>query len=122
MISVVNKYKHTPTNLDFYIGRGSPLGNPFSWHPGVDSKFRVADRAEAIKKFTEYLDHAIMNDVVVVHTLDQIAEVARNYDVNLVCFCKPKDCHGDIIKRVLDRRIERQREHQSKWLQGLDKK
>jgi hypothetical protein len=30
MITVVNKYKHTPTENDVYIGRGSALGNPFT--------------------------------------------------------------------------------------------
>lgn len=30
MITVVNKYRHKPTPLDVYIGRGSVLGNKFT--------------------------------------------------------------------------------------------
>ena len=27
-------------------------------------------------------------------------------DVNLVCFCKPKSCHGDIIKMIIENKID----------------
>ena len=107
MIRVVNKYKHTPTTDDVYIGRGSPFGNQFSWLPGTAEKFRVSDRAEAIKRYAEHLEWARMNDPVIYKGLNLLcAKALRDEPINLVCFCKPQACHGDVIKKYVERRNE----------------
>ena len=107
MIQIVNKYKHTPTPNDVYIGRGSPLGNPFSWHPNVDSKFRVTDRTEAINKYVEYANWAKMNDPAFRAVLDRLIEMTlRHEPVNLVCFCAPKICHGNVLKEIIETEIK----------------
>jgi len=31
--------------------------------------------------------------------------MAKTGDVNLVCFCKPKACHGDIIKKLIEEKL-----------------
>lgn len=107
MIQVVNKYKHVPTVDDFFIGRPSPLGNPFSWLPGTEQKFRVADRAQAIQKYSQYLEFARMNDPVVAECVNRLCEKAlRGETINLACFCKPQECHGDVIKNLIEDRIK----------------
>lgn len=107
MIQVVNKYKHRPTPEDVYVGRGSPLGNPFSWHPDIDSKFRVADRAEAISKYSEYAKWARMNNAPFHNTLNHLTlRALKGENINLVCFCKPLGCHGDIIKKMIEDAVE----------------
>jgi len=108
LINVVNKYKHTPTANDVYIGRGSPFGNRFSWLPGTSEEFRVADRAEAIKRYAEHLEWARMNDPVIHKGLTLLCQKAlRDEPINLVCFCKPQGCHGDIIKRHIEETLEK---------------
>ena len=57
MITVVNKYKHTPTENDVYIGRGSVLGNPFTSIQDRQTKaeFICGSREESVDSFREYL-------------------------------------------------------------------
>lgn len=61
-----------------YIGRGSPYGNPFV--VGIDG-----DRFQCVDLFETY----------VLPTLDLTA--LRGKD--LVCYCAPKKCHGDVLLR-----------------------
>ena len=57
MIIVVNKYKHTPTENDVYIGRGSVLGNPFTSIKDKTTKveFICESREESVERFKEYI-------------------------------------------------------------------
>ena len=57
MITVVNKYKHKPTEKDVYIGRGSILGNPFTSIKDRKTKagFICNNREDSIKMFKDYL-------------------------------------------------------------------
>lgn len=72
-----------------YIGRGSGLGNPYSHLSGSSAVHLVATRDEAVAL---YEPHARAN------LMDQIADLEP--DTVLVCFCKPKSCHGDIIIKL----------------------
>lgn len=81
---VWNKYhKSVPPNA-IYIGRGSPYGNPFPIS-------ETCTREESIAKFREYLDSNEQLKVLIRREL-------RGKD--LVCFCKPKACHGDYIFEI----------------------
>lgn len=106
-IRVVNKYKHTPTETDVYIGRGSVLGNPFTGSkdlPKTKAKYQVANREEAVAAYKDYLYQEIANDNVDFLTaINTICELGSGEAVvNLICFCAPKACHGDIIKGLCD--------------------
>jgi len=109
MINVVNKYKHQPTDNDVYIGRGSPLGNPFTGSKKLEAtkaEFQCASREEAIESYENYLRLAISNkNNYICQELNKIHKMAKLGDVNLVCFCKPKDCHGDVIKKVIEEKL-----------------
>ncbi|QDH84049.1 DNA repair protein [Achromobacter phage vB_AxyP_19-32_Axy11] len=97
-IIVVNKYKLVnPDREDIYIGRGSPLGNPYPI--GKDGT-----REEVIRKYAVWLDHKIKtHDAAVCNALNNILSRHRKGQVvKLVCFCKPQACHGDIIKSVVE--------------------
>lgn len=62
-----------------YIGRPSKWGNPFK--AGVDGT-----RKEVIRRYRDYLfTSGLINDI---HELK---------DRHLVCYCKPKACHGDVL-------------------------
>jgi hypothetical protein len=105
MITVVNKYTHKPTPYDIYCGRGSPLGNPYSHMDNTKAEHKVATREEAIEKYSEWLERARMNNPLINNYLDKITNLARGNDVYLVCYCKPQNCHGDIIKKLIDERL-----------------
>ena len=104
MIQVVNKYKTEPTDHDIYIGRGSPLGNPYS--SMKDKKTLAAyvcdTREESIEMYEKYLRKRIKErNSDICDELRRIHNLSKNHDINLVCFCKPKPCHGDIILKIL---------------------
>lgn len=102
-IKVLNK-KHNPPEDDrtIYVGRPSILGNPFT----IEGK---QTRTSVLKNYERWLDWKIQNsDPTVCGELERIAElVMDNTDkpVNLVCWCSPLPCHGDVLKRVIDKAI-----------------
>ena len=83
-MKVLNKYKvgGIPDGA-VYIGRGSPYGNPF-----VIGKHGT--RTEVIQKFREQL-------FSVLHDKEVQKELLKLDGKDLVCFCKPAPCHGDVL-------------------------
>lgn len=90
MATVVNKHTHTLAPGDVYIGRGSRWGNPFSHTPYAGTTL-VASREEAVAEYRRYLWHQINAGEV---SLEDLADLDGR---TLVCFCKPKACHGDVL-------------------------
>jgi len=75
---------------NIYIGRPSIFGNPFKI--GKDG-----NRREVIAKFGEYFFNRIMNDRKFhLAVLDLKGKI-------LGCWCKPQDCHGDVIVAYLEK-------------------
>lgn len=107
-IIVVNKKVHAPTNADVYVGRGSVLGNPYTSKDLATSKaiYEVNSKEEAIRSYREYLSVNITSgDNHICDELNRIYTMALKGNVNLVCYCKPKDCHGDIIKDIVNAKL-----------------
>ena len=105
MIKVVNKYAHKPdARHDVYIGRGSAFGNPFTHRPLAKTKalFSCICREAAIASFKSYFYDRLRNDPSFRKLYSDLRTKSEQHDLNLVCFCKPKDCHGDIIKQYLE--------------------
>jgi len=73
---------------DIYIGRGSKWGNPFKIgiHGGRD---------EVISKYEAH----IMSNYDLINDLQELDGKI------LGCWCKPKKCHGDILKRMVENEI-----------------
>ena len=84
MNAVYNKYHGVPPREAVYIGRGSPYGNPFVI--GKDGT-----RNEVIAKYRDYL---LSNPDL----LSMVKSNLRGED--LVCFCAPRPCHGDILLEI----------------------
>lgn len=108
MIKVVNKYKHNPTKDDYYIGRGSPLGNPFTSIQDRKTKAEyVCDsREESVANFEKWIENKILErDSIVIDTLNKLYLKAKKGNLNLVCFCAPKLCHGDVIKNKIEEKL-----------------
>ena len=82
---VLNRH-HTPKPEGVYIGRGSPFGNPF--RIGEDGT-----REEVIEAYRE-----------VFYAMPELQALARKklLGKDLVCYCAPLPCHGDVIAEYLD--------------------
>lgn len=67
-----------------YIGRPSKWGNPFVIGPD-------GTRADVVRKFEEYLK-----------SNPALMEAAKRElkGKDLVCFCAPLACHGDVLSRI----------------------
>lgn len=92
-IVIVNKHHGMQGE---YIGRGSPLGNPFVI--GVHGT-----REEVIEKYKVWLNEQIANNnPVVLDELNRLGNKAiDDKGLALQCFCYPKPCHGAVIKEKL---------------------
>jgi Domain of unknown function (DUF4326) len=105
-----------------YIGRGTPLGNPFSH---LERRGRGGSRDEAVDAYGEWLEVLLgyreATDAPVllwlarpmVGELEARQQAARRQlndlyllaiqgKLELECFCVPERCHGEHVKRVLE--------------------
>ena len=82
MPQVYNKHHKDAPPGSVYIGRGSKWGNPYVI--GVDGT-----REEVIQKYAVNIPTDLMGDAQI---------ELRGKD--LVCFCAPAACHGDILLRI----------------------
>jgi len=105
MIRVVNKKTHKPTPNDIYIGRPSVLGNPFT---SIRDKKTLAryvcnTREESIQKYRAWLEKENHFDTSVYSELIALRSLYNtDHDINLVCWCAPLSCHGDILKEFIE--------------------
>jgi hypothetical protein len=94
MPKVHNKYHKIAPADAVYIGRPSKWGNPFSHMADTLAEFRTESRDEAVSKYREWLltQPELLAAVV--------AELAGK---DLVCWCAPKKCHGDVLLEIANR-------------------
>ena len=88
---IVNLYKEP---YDIYIGRSGKgkdgyFGNPFSLE-------RNSNAGSTLEKYKTYFYEKIAIDNGFKKRIEELR------GKTLGCFCKPKPCHGDIIKEYLD--------------------
>lgn len=105
-INVVNKHRHEPSKDDIYVGRGSPLGNPYSHRgnlTGTKADVLVDTRERAIEMYENLLRYHIETKTKGV--LDELNKIAHRElegkTTNLVCYCSPQACHGEVIKKII---------------------
>jgi hypothetical protein len=95
-ITIGNKRADAPQPDDVYIGRPSPLGNPFVLG-------RDGDRAVVIARYRTCLQEQLAagpgNSAYA--ELHRLLTVARRRPLRLVCWCAPLPCHGDVIMELL---------------------
>jgi hypothetical protein len=92
LIKIGNKYHK---DIGQYVGRGSPLGNPFPMKNKED-RDRVCDEYE--KWFNNHKE-----DIEVKKELDRLYDIYKDKgELTLLCFCTPKRCHAETIKKYLE--------------------
>ena len=95
------KWIDRPNALNIYIGRGSPLGNPWAIN-AHQSRDVVCDLYDA------YLNQAVsVGNKKIIAVLERIEFALRlGEDVNLQCFCQGKRCHGESIRALVEKKIQ----------------
>lgn len=107
-ITLVNKKTHTPTEYDYYIGRPSILGNPYSHKKDSIADIIVESRDIAVDSYRNYFYKRINdNDDKFINELNKLYNYYKeNKQLNLVCWCYPLRCHGEVIKEYLEEKIK----------------
>jgi len=104
MINIVNKKTHKSTSFDYYIARPNIIGNPFSHKKSIYAEYYVENRDNAIDNYREWLKYQLSeNNIDIITELKNIQDFyKKNNNINLVCWCSPKRCHGEVIKDFLN--------------------
>lgn len=95
-ITVLNKRTLSdplPGTTRVYVGRPSPLGNPYAIG-------RDGDRDTVVAKYRRWL-HANLETREVRLALHDLLASARQGALELVCWCAPQACHADVIRSCL---------------------
>lgn len=83
---------------DVYIGRGSKWGNPYTHlETSSQAKYIVETRDIAVESYRDYI---ITGDGM--HLLNSLHELKGKI---IGCWCKPKSCHGDILKELVEEKF-----------------
>jgi len=109
-IVVTNKYKESNPKgfIECNIMRGHPLGNPFKMKQNTDyERYRVIKLYEMrlnriVKtndKLLSYKERVFKSELEAIILLYR-SDVIKG--INLQCCCKPKLCHGDILKEFIE--------------------
>lgn len=78
-----------------YVGRPSPLGNPFKIGPD-------GSRADVVAKYRQWLWREIQADSSAVRQeLERLHALSQHGSLELVCWCAPQACHADVIARAI---------------------
>lgn len=95
-ITVLNKRALSdplPGVTRIYVGRPSPLGNPYAIG-------RDGDRDTVVAKYRRWL-HANLSTPEVRLALHDLLDSARQGSLELVCWCAPQACHANVIASCL---------------------
>ena len=98
--TVVNKRSigFKPNANQRYIGRGSPWGNPFTHLPlsRTKAQFHVETEEESMVRYETWLREKLAKD-------PQLRQKLLDLDGHeLVCYCKPRPCHGDLLIKLIE--------------------
>ena len=99
MIENANHYKGPGVQ----VYRPSPLANPFSFKHSNFDTVKVADRDEAIHEYEKWLDAQLLDSSSPASTAfgHLLQQLKQNGKLVLICWCVPKRCHADVLRRKL---------------------
>lgn len=93
----VNKEEH-----DFYIGRPTNWGNPFTHKTGTKASFVLPTREDSIEAFRKWLAGEEYQDVEPDRRQWILDNVHKLKDKTIGCWCAPKRCHGEVLRDLAD--------------------
>lgn len=102
MIVVSNIKKNERVKNANYVGRPNILGNPFI----LNSE---ADRNNVCDSYDKFFYDVLLGNQDAIKELGRLLEVVKSSGhLTLVCYCHPKRCHADTIKRYLETKYQPQ--------------
>ena len=90
-------------NIVIRVDRTSVLGNPYVM-PDETYRDTVCDWYEDY--FYETVNSLSDKEQSFKNALNHIIDDAKNNDVTLLCWCYPKRCHAETIKRYIEQKLE----------------
>lgn len=84
-----------PGVVRVYVGRPSPLGNPFPLQ-------RESGRQAVVDAYRGWLRDQWRTRGPARAELERLCALARSGPLELVCFCAPKLCHADVIRVAIE--------------------
>lgn len=99
MLRVINlkNYKLNSGEILIRVDRSSVVGNPFRMNCEAERN-RVCDEYEKyFNAKVKVKGSAFRKEIIRIYSL-----VAKGYDVALGCWCAPKRCHADYIKKFIE--------------------
>jgi hypothetical protein len=86
---VLNKHFDEIPEGAVWIMRPGKWGNPYSHMPHTQAQYRVHSREEAVAAYEEHFEQN-----------EQLkADLHELRGKDLICCCKPRQCHGDFLMR-----------------------
>ena len=100
-IKIKNLRNEWPTKpYEVRVDRGSSLGNPFKME-------NESQREEVCEKYEEYFKTAINENPKIKMELQRLNALHNAHgELVLYCWCTPKRCHAETIKRYLTKLLE----------------
>jgi hypothetical protein len=84
-----------------YVGRPTPLGNPFRLE-------REDQRDEVVRRYATWLEAELrQGNREVARALEELYRRLKGQGtLTLICFCAPRRCHAEVIAEHLKKRAE----------------
>ena len=101
MIEIINARKQKPSEkYDIWIDRRSPVGNPYTL-------IREDGRDNICDSYDEWFKGKLtMKDSKIIEYLDSMFELYKSHGrLRLFCWCVPKRCHGETIKKYIEEEL-----------------
>jgi hypothetical protein len=84
-----------PNEVLIKVDRTSPVGNPFY----MKNEFM---RDEVCNKYEKHFEKSMQNDIRFIRFIRNIVQLAKTHDIALGCWCYPKRCHAETIKKFIE--------------------
>ena len=100
MVNIINLRLQKPENpWDVRVDRSSVLGNPFKMK-------EESQRDEVCDKYDAYFAEQLRENPAVQKEIQRILALHQTHgELNLFCWCAPKRCHAETVRRHILQRL-----------------
>lgn len=101
MIRIINlrNYKLNENEVLIKVDRSTILGNPY---PMTSEKYRN----EVCLKYVNHFERSMEDDEKFKNAINTIINLAKTKDIALGCWCYPKRCHAETIKKYIEKYLQ----------------
>lgn len=92
-----NLQRHNERHIK--VDRETPVGNPY--HMRDESQ-----RDLACDRYQEWFEIQMEQDNEFSRYINNILKIAREHNIALACWCAPKRCHAETIKKYLEQKLQ----------------